>query len=152
MLRILKKAIMKCLTGQHPISNLRTDLMEREQRTEKGAETRYNHLWTRPLWFLYRFFQVLLYQSNLQFHSFRAPNLHEQGCKVTLSQAVRASTRLCCTQGDKKCCQLDFWNKNRQESFQSTSFMHKVWGDSYSLYWLLFGFFKVQLALRNFLL
>lgn len=29
---------------------------------------------------------MLLYQSNLQFHSFRGPNLGEQGCEVTLSK------------------------------------------------------------------
>lgn len=48
--------------------------------------------------FLDKFFQVLVYQNNLLFHSFRAPNLHEQGCKVTLSKTVRASTGLYCTQ------------------------------------------------------
>lgn len=38
-----------------------------------------------------------MYQNNPLFHSFRAPNLHEQGCKVTPPQ-VRATTGLCCTQ------------------------------------------------------
>lgn len=92
---------MKYLTVQHPIYNIRTVLIEHLEgnRGEQKKEQKYCMIIFEPIHcFLYKFFQILVYQNNLLFHSFRAPNLHEQGCKVTLSQTVRASAGLCCTQ------------------------------------------------------
>jgi len=80
---------MKDLIMQHPISNIRTELTEHLEvnREEQKKEQKYCMIIFEPVHyvFLYKFFQTLVYQNNLLFHSFRAPNLHKQGCKVTLS-------------------------------------------------------------------